>query len=108
MDGLQSVVIKVSPEALAGKAGDVLNRISAVEKRFDRIESSIKRSSDYWCGEAGETHRAVYQDCRTKIEETLGRFRETAEILEEIAQNYISNETSAEGEADGLPTDVIV
>ena len=32
MDGLQSVVIKVSPEALAGKAGDVLNRISAVEK----------------------------------------------------------------------------
>ena len=53
MDGLQSVVIKVSPEALAGKAGDVLNRISAVEKRFDRIESSVKRSSDYWCGEAG-------------------------------------------------------
>ena len=51
MDGLQSVVIKVSPEALAGKAGDVLNRISAVYNRFDRIESSVKRSCDYCCWE---------------------------------------------------------
>ena len=43
MDGLQSVVIKVSPEALAGKAGGCTESESALLKNgFDRIESSVK------------------------------------------------------------------
>lgn len=105
---MQEMVIKVSPDILIGQAGVVLNRIYSVERHFQKIESAVQRSANYWEGDAGDIHRRVYRDYKNEIVEVLKRFRETAQILEEISGNYMGGEASAEEEASGLPTDIIM
>ena len=105
---MQNVVIRVSPEILSGQARQVLARIRSIENRFERIETAADRSGGYWSGEAGDTHRRIFRGYREEIEQTLERFREAAETLEQATQNYNAVEAAAESESDGLPTDVIL
>lgn len=107
MSELQSVLIKVSPEALATRANEVRKRIQIIERRFQKIESVVNRSGGYWQGEAAVVHRKTFYESKDGIEEVLQEFKNTAIELEQIAQNYIQGEAVNKTDIEGLPIDVI-
>lgn len=100
--------IQMSSPVLATRAGAVLRRVASIETHFRNLDAFVKRSSGYWEGKAGETHRRLYQTYSDDIQDLIERFRRTSAVLEKIAVNYETAERAAGSETGGLPTDVIV
>lgn len=102
------ITVKAAPEVLLEKADAVAARVQSMRRHFETVSQAVNRSSGYWIGAAGDTHRRVYQERQEEIEEALLRFQENAEDLRKIAQNYMSAGREAVEIAESLPEDVIV
>lgn len=99
--------ITVDSAALVRQADEVLARAKAVEQCFALMKAAVSRSTAYWEGDAADAHRRAYQKYMEKIEGIVGRFRDNADSLRQIAQNYAAVETETQDMAQGLPADVI-
>ena len=108
MSGTNSSTITASTAVMASRARSVLSRISSIERHFQNIETAVSRSSSYWIGEAGKTHRKVYSEAEDGMDEVLAGFKDTASALEKIAAEYDTTETATVAKAAGLPTNILV
>ncbi|MCC8168719.1 MAG: WXG100 family type VII secretion target [Clostridiales bacterium] len=103
-----SVTLVVTPEALYTQAEAVAKRISSMQTQFDEIEAAVSGTSAYWVGDAGDAHRAAYEERLPEIEEIFKRLSEFVTDLEQIAGVYEETEKAVTEIAEDLPADVII
>ena len=101
------VILKVTPEILQTQAQTTTNNITKMKAEFDKIETIITRTGNYWIGEAGDAHRKVYTDEKADIQEMLARLSEHPTDLEQIANTYLQVESEVKELAQELPGDII-
>lgn len=99
--------IKVTPEVLSDKSGQVLKCVNNMANTFQQLETVVNRTSYYWIGEAGDLHRKLYNQQKSTIDEMMQRLREHPRDLITIAQIYSNVEKEVESIAIELPGDVI-
>ena len=104
---MTDIVIKVTPEVLASEAELVSKKTKAIQSYFDAIKGAVNRSNSYWRGDAADAHRKNYAEYADEISGVITRFRENADSLSKMAQNYTQAEAAVKTEAEGLPVDVI-
>lgn len=103
-----SYVLKVTPEQLQSKAGEIDGQISKIETAFDGISSIIDSSTNYWQGEASDSYRSKYKSEKDDIAKMLKRVKEHVTDLNNIASNYTKAEAKNKDMSNQLPADVIV
>lgn len=102
------VSFKVTPETLTAKSSEVANKVAAMRQHFGELKAAVEKTSKYWIGEAGDMHRALYQDLEDDTEEILRRLSEHPVDLVTIAQQYADVELKIQQEIQELPGDILV
>ena len=101
------VHIKVSTDVLNNKAVEAAKEIEGVKRDFDTLKQTVKSSSSYWIGEAGDLHRRLFEDQSDDIDEIIKRLSEHPADLQQIAGVYASTEAEVQAISGELPTDVL-
>ncbi len=83
-----SVELRVTPEQLNIKAGEVEKHVAQMKAHFETMKSLVEKSSAYWVGEAGDLHRNNYEEQIENIEVMIRRLNEHPGDLRTIAQTY--------------------
>ncbi len=101
------VELLVTPEVLNAKANEVERNIWNMKRRFDAMDTLIKKSNSYWIGEAGDMHRQNHESQVPKIEEMLEVLSRHPQDLRAIAQTYTDVELKNASIAQELPGDLL-
>jgi len=105
---MSEIRIKVTPEALQAKAGEVSVEISNIENQWKKIQQIIKASKGYWEGDASNEHQQMIQKKQKEnIDKTIKSLKAKPQTLLEMAGIYKGAETTAKASAGSLPTDII-
>ena len=102
------MTLKVKPEVLKNKAGEVENDIRDLEKYFRSIQEIIARSSGYWVGTAGDKARKEFDSQKEDTTTVIKRFRDHPKNLLVMTGIYYLSEQALVCENQKLSTDVIV
>ena len=105
---MENVTIRVRPEILIAKAGELKREVSGMEGDFNQIRELVNHSRNYWLGDAGEAHRHAFELDYEEIEKILRRLNEHPRDLESIALTYMGVEQEVKEVAGSLPGDVII
>ena len=97
-------VLKVSAPEMITAANELSAYIAQMSASFESMRAIMQQSENYWVGEAGNAHRALYEEKVDKIQEILSRYREHVTDLNAMAGVYEEAETQAQAAADELPT----
>lgn len=100
-------VLKVTPQQLKSKAEQVTKEIGEMSRAFEELTRTVSKTSHYWIGEAGDTHRDLYEKKKDDIDEMLRRFREHPTDLLTMAGVYEQTEIKVTEISMQLPEDVI-
>ena len=101
------ITLRVTPEQLKSKAGEVSSKIKTMEIAFDELARYVSRTSQYWIGEAGDKCRSLYEEDKKEVEEMLKRLKEHPKDLLVMAHVYEDVERRVEEISNALPEDVI-
>ena len=99
--------LRVTPEQLKIKATETTAEINQMSQAFDELARVVARTSHYWIGEAGNSHRQEYEKEKKEIDEMLRRLKEHPADLLKMANVYETTEDKVEALAADLPDDVI-
>lgn len=106
-DSAAGFVLKVTPQQLKIKAEQVSKEISEMTLAFEELAQIVSRTAHYWIGDAGDTHRDIYEKNKDDIEVMLRRLKEHPTDLLVMAGVYEDTEIKAENISMQLPEDVI-
>lgn len=95
--------LKVSPEEMQAAASELSGYVSTMNECFQQMKNTMSQTASYWVGEAGNAHRALYQEQVQKTEEIIARYTEHVRDLNTMAGVYSEAESQAEAKADELP-----
>lgn len=104
---MADIRLKVSPDVMRAKAGEISNQIARIENNWNRISDLVENSKFYWQGDAGDIHRKYVKDNAEDVRKMLQRLREHPEDLQKMAGIYVEAESKASQLAQALPSDVI-
>ena len=96
-------VLKVSPEEMQAAASALSGYIRTMDSCFQTMKRTMSTSSVYWVGEAGEAHRAMYEEQVEETEEIIARYTEHVRDLNTMAGVYSEAEQTAQSAAEELP-----
>jgi len=102
------ITLRVTPEKLEKKAGEVERYTEQLKTHFDNIQDIVSRTSGYWIGIAGDKARKEFESQKDDVETVIKRFREHPGDLLNMAGVYREAENSAKSQSEALKTDVIV
>ena len=100
--------LTVTPEVLASQASVVSRNIQQMKAYFGQMDSLVNKTSGYWIGAAGDSHRERYQKLQPDVEVIFKRLTEYVTDLQKMANVYAEAESYAVQVAEELPSDVIV
>jgi WXG100 family type VII secretion target len=104
MAGIQ---LKVSPEVLKQKAGEVSDEITNLTAGWRELSRTVRSSRTYWQGDASNLHWHAFQENKNEVEAILKRLRDHPKNLQIMAGVYDQAEREADQLSSGLPGDVI-
>ena len=97
------ITLKVQPDVLISKAGELTNEKGTVLGLMDQAKSSITSLTGTWKSDASETYQGKFRQIYTDIDNMLAIIAEYANSLTKIAEEYRTGESTARSVADGLP-----
>lgn len=104
---MSDFMLKVTPEQLKSKAGEIQKQINSFENSWNQITQIIQNSKGYWVGDASNAHQKAYKDCQNDVQRIIKRLKEHPQDLMEMAGVYESSEQTAVSLAQALPADII-
>lgn len=104
---MASINLKVSPEELKKKAGEITKEISAIEKDFEKIDQYVTGTKKYWEGEASDVHIKGYNKMKDDFKTIIKRLKEHPTDLQTMAGVYEETENAIKTIVTALPTDVL-
>lgn len=102
-----TVEVKVRPDILISQAEEVRRLGNDMRIKFQNMDDTLRKTSGYWIGEAGEVHRKLYNDQKEDVDKMLRRLLEHPDDLLVISQNYSTAERSNVATSQSLPSDII-
>jgi len=99
------IILKVQPEVLTAKAGELSSERNAMLNLMDQAKSDINSLTGVWKSEAADEYQSRFKQVYDDIENMLAIVAEYASDLNEISGIYNAAEKSAKVTAEGLPTD---
>lgn len=107
MNGIGTIAVKVSPEAMISQGAEVERLGNDMRLHFQSLRDMMTNTRHYWIGEAGELHRKMYDEQEENIDKMLRRLLEHPGDLERMAGFYRAAERSNVNEAAILDADII-
>lgn len=104
---MADIILRVTPEELQKKAGEITSLVDKIDRRFQSIENISTKTRGYWRGDAGEKDREGYASYKDDIAFVLKRLREHPDDLQKMAGIYKEGETYVEQVANSLRVDQI-
>lgn len=104
---MASIILKVKPDELKKKSGDIKKEITRIESEFKEIDRVVTGTKKYWEGEASDQHIKSYTKMKDNITEIIKRLKEHPEDLEKMAGVYEETENQAKQIASILPADIL-
>lgn len=104
---MASVNLKVTPDQLKKKSGEIQKEIVAIENDFTKIDGYITGTKKYWEGEASGVHIKGYNKMKDDLNTIIKRLKEHPKDLEVMAGVYEETENTIKTIASALPTDVL-
>jgi len=99
------ITLKVQPDVLISKAGELGNEKSSVMNLMDQAKSDINSLTGVWKSEAADEFQNRFKQVYDDIDNMLAIVSEHISDLNEVANVYSTAEKSAKSIAEGLPTD---
>ncbi len=100
-----NITLKVQPDVLIAKAGELSTEKTVVMTLMDQAKSDINSLVGVWKSEASEEYQGRFKQVYDDIENMLAIVSEYISDLNEVANVYASAERAAKSAAEGLPTD---
>lgn len=104
---MASMVLKVSPDELKKKSGEISKEIGSIEADFEKIDQLVTGTKRYWEGDASNQHIKSYTKMKDDIKNIIKRLKEHPVDLEKMAGVYEQTEAAASQAASALPTDIL-
>lgn len=104
---MASIVLKVAPDDLKKKSGEITKEISNIESDFQKIDQLITGTKRYWEGDASNQHIKSYTKMKDDIKTIIKRLKEHPVDLQKMAGVYEQTEAAVSQLASALPTDVL-
>ena len=104
---MASINLKVSPEELKKKSGEITKEINAIEKDFEKIDQYVTGTKKFWEGDASDVHIKGYNKMKDDFKTIIKRLKEHPKDLETMAGVYEEAENTIKTIATALPTDVL-
>ncbi|MBR1691923.1 MAG: WXG100 family type VII secretion target [Lachnospiraceae bacterium] len=102
-----AIVLKVKPDVLIAKSGEISKSIGTIEKELKDIGEVITKTKKYWEGDASNMHQKHYQAFKDDIPKVIKRLKEHPTDLLKMANLYNEAEKANKALAKQLPVDVI-
>lgn len=102
-----AIHLKVSPDALVAKSGEISEQIADAERNWNKMKNLVKNTKLYWQGEASDVHQKSFSQLEGDGDQVLQRLKEHPEDLLKMADLYSETERQAQSIASSLPQDVI-
>lgn len=99
------ITLKVQPDVLIAKAGELGNEKSAIMSLMDQAKSDITSLTGVWKSEASDEYQGRFKQVYDDIDNMLAIVSEHISDLNEAASVYSTAEKAAKSAAEGLPTD---
>ena len=99
--------IKVKTDLLLEASSEARNRISQTKTAFERLNSLVSNSRQFWDSRGGAKGREYYRKEQERIIDFLDEFDQHASDLMTIAGIYSNAETEAVSQT-ALPSDIII
>lgn len=99
--------LKVTPGQLQEKARDVSEAVSKMKGDFNKLNTAINSTHNFWTGQAGELHRKLYNDRVNEINGILKLFGEYPTDLLKMAGIYTEAENVNKSAAASLNSNII-
>lgn len=104
---MADIQLKVAPEELQKKAGDIEGQIQNAERNWNGLCDVVKASRHYWEGDAGDCGRKLLESIMDDVQTVFRRLKEHPSDLLKMAGVYNDTEARASELANSLPDDVI-
>ena len=99
------ISLKVQPDVLIAKAGELSTEKTVVIGLMDQAKSSINSLTGVWKSESSDEYQGRFKQVYDDIENMLAIVSEYISDLNEVANVYSTAEKAAKGVAEGLPTE---
>ena len=100
--------LTVDPDVMRSKAVVVQGKIKEMQTAFEALENTVRKTQNYWIGEAGDAHRDFFFNHKEEIEEIFKCLSEDVTDLNQMAMVYTEANNEAKEMAEELPADVII
>lgn len=104
---MASIILKVTPDELKKKSGEISKEIRSIESDFNRIEQLVTGTKKYWEGEASNQHIKSYSKMKDDIKTIIKRLKEHPKDLEQMAGVYEQTEEAVKQISSALPADIL-
>ena len=101
-------VLRVTPETLEKKAGDISTEIDTIKTAFDKIDEEVRGSKQYWEGDASDAHIKYYNSIKDDLHKTITKLKDNPKKLLTMAGIYKEGENENAAAAQILSADVIL
>ena len=98
------ITLRVQPDVLIAKAGELSSEKTAVMGLMDQAKSSITSLTGTWKSEASDTYQGKFKQIYKDIDNMLAIIATYADSLTRAANEYKAGEAGAKTVAEGLPT----
>ncbi len=99
------ITLKVQPDVLIAKAGELSTEKTTIMGLMDQTKSHITSLAGVWKSQASDEYQGRFKQIYNDIDNMLAIVSEYISDLNEIAGVYSTAEKNAKSEAEGLPTD---
>ena len=101
------IELKVDPEVLIAKAGELSTEKTAIMGFVDSIKEDMNSLTAVWKSEASDTYQARFKQIYDDIDNILAIATEHINDLNEAAEIYKTAENTAKRTGEGLPTGIL-
>lgn len=102
-----SITLKVSPDIMKAKAGEIQSQIGNIKSYWEQISQIMKNSKSYWEGDASNLHQKYKKELEEDMKHIIRRLGEHPQDLLKMADIYKETEQKVMQIAFSLPQDVI-
>lgn len=98
----------VTPEKLIASASEFSSMASSVKALTDNMMSTINSLNATWAGEAHTAYATKFHALEDDMNKIFRMITEHSNDLQEMAQNYMTAESTNVDSGSSLPADVII
>ena len=100
-------ILNVTPEVLQSTAGDFQAKATQVKSLHDAMLNRVRSLSGTWAGTASDAYVSKFNSLENSMQTIYRMITEHVRDLNEMAEQYMSAESTATSAAENLPVSTL-